>query len=308
MPDPRRGPVAVGVDLGGTWLRARVVDAAGRRRDARMPAPAAPALPAALGRLWRRLGLRPARVAGLAVAARGVWTPGERRALARRLRGLAARVEVLSDAGAALEGALGDEPGVLVLAGTGSLALARDGRGRLARAGGLGPLLGDEGSAFAIGRAWLGERAAAAPEATRRAIARLRVGEPGAPARIAALAPAVLAAARRGDARARRAVRRAQQALASLLARAAKARGLASPVHVSWAGGLMARPAFRAGVWRDAARLGLRVAPRAPRGSALEAAARRAQALAGSSGRALRPRRAAARRRRAATRPRPPAR
>jgi len=53
------------------------------------------------------------------VAARGVWTRAERRAAARRLRGVAARVEVISDAEAALLGAHDGRAGLLVLAATG---------------------------------------------------------------------------------------------------------------------------------------------------------------------------------------------
>ncbi len=56
-----------------------------------------------------------------------------------------------SDMEIALVGAHGARRGVLVLAGTGSVALAVDQQGRQARAGGWGYLLGDEGSGY-----WLG--------------------------------------------------------------------------------------------------------------------------------------------------------
>ncbi|MGH3247771.1 MAG: BadF/BadG/BcrA/BcrD ATPase family protein, partial [Trebonia sp.] len=49
-------------------------------------------------------------------------------------------------------GAFGTAPGIAVFAGTGSGALGCDGE-RWARAGGHGFLLGDEGSAYWIGRA-----------------------------------------------------------------------------------------------------------------------------------------------------------
>jgi glucosamine kinase len=48
--------------------------------------------------------------------------------------------------------ATGDGPAVVLIAGTGSAAVGRDAMARLARAGGNGPLLGDEGSAYDIGR------------------------------------------------------------------------------------------------------------------------------------------------------------
>src|SRR4029077_1272689 len=124
-------------------------------------------------------------------------------------------VVVISDVEAAYLGALCDTAGVLLLAGTGSIALGRDRRGRFTRAGGLGPLLGDDGSAFAIGRAWL--------RGNERPFARVRriATAPDAVARVAALAPAIRRRARAGDRAARRVVADAQRALADLVVRAA---------------------------------------------------------------------------------------
>lgn len=62
------------------------------------------------------------------------------------------RVFVLPDYAIALEGATGGAPGVLVIAGTGSIACGRDREGRFMRVGGWGYLVGDEGSGFWIGR------------------------------------------------------------------------------------------------------------------------------------------------------------
>ncbi|MEE2657343.1 MAG: BadF/BadG/BcrA/BcrD ATPase family protein [Candidatus Latescibacterota bacterium] len=61
-----------------------------------------------------------------------------------------AKAEVVSDARIALEGAHGGNPGIVVIAGTGSMVLGRNGQGNLSRAGGLGPILGDEGSAYRL--------------------------------------------------------------------------------------------------------------------------------------------------------------
>src|SRR5258708_22083958 len=105
-----------------------------------------------LGATWRRRGWTRHSVAALVVASRAIWTERECRALARRLAGLARRVRVIPDAQAALLGALGDRPGVLVLAGTGSIVIGYDGRGRWARARGVGPLLRDAGSAVWVAR------------------------------------------------------------------------------------------------------------------------------------------------------------
>lgn len=62
-------------------------------------------------------------------------------------------VEVVGDMEIALDSAFGKGPGVIVIAGTGSIAYGRDAKGRTARAGGWGFAISDEGSAHWIGRA-----------------------------------------------------------------------------------------------------------------------------------------------------------
>lgn len=59
---------------------------------------------------------------------------------------------VTNDVELALDGAFLDRTGIVVLAGTGSMAMARDVQGRIVRVGGWGQVFGDEGSAFWIGR------------------------------------------------------------------------------------------------------------------------------------------------------------
>ena len=61
-------------------------------------------------------------------------------------------IEVVGDMQIALQAALGEGPGVIVIAGTGSIAYGRDARGKIARAGGWGFAISDEGSAHWIGR------------------------------------------------------------------------------------------------------------------------------------------------------------
>jgi glucosamine kinase len=63
-----------------------------------------------------------------------------------------AHVRVTTDLEIALEAAFGAGEGIILLAGTGSAAFGRDADGRTARAGGRGPWISDEGSAFDIGR------------------------------------------------------------------------------------------------------------------------------------------------------------
>jgi N-acetylglucosamine kinase-like BadF-type ATPase len=63
-----------------------------------------------------------------------------------------ASIHVITDADAALESAVGAGSGVVLIAGTGSIALGRNSTGELARAGGYGVWIGDPGSAHDIGR------------------------------------------------------------------------------------------------------------------------------------------------------------
>jgi len=62
-------------------------------------------------------------------------------------------IQVVGDMEIALTAAFGGGPGVIVIAGTGSIAYGRDAKGRTARAGGWGFAVSDEGSAYWIGRA-----------------------------------------------------------------------------------------------------------------------------------------------------------
>ncbi|MDI9497057.1 MAG: BadF/BadG/BcrA/BcrD ATPase family protein [Bacillota bacterium] len=108
-----------------------------------------------LAGLLAALDPRDAVATGLGAA--GVTTPGVSGALRAILLelGCPAPVVIAGDHEAALCGAFGDDPGILLIAGTGSVAYGQSRDGRLCRAGGYGHLIGDGGSAFAIGRALL---------------------------------------------------------------------------------------------------------------------------------------------------------
>ena len=130
---------------------------------------------------------------------------------------LADEVVVETDASVALADAFGDRSGVLLIAGTGSIAFGRSPSGMLARCGGWGPVFGDEGSGTWIGRRALSVVAAAhdgrEPETalTGAILTAAQVNEveqliPWAIAAdretLAALAPSVLAMAMQDDVRA----------------------------------------------------------------------------------------------------------
>ena len=278
-PATARRRLAVGVDVGGTWIRARAlasgrvaaIAAARRERSA--------GIEDFLEELWHRQGWRAPNIGALVVASNGIWTRRECHAVARRLARFASRVRVIPDAQAAALGALGGRPGVLVLSGTGSIVVGHNGRARWERAGGFGPLVGDEGSGFWLGREWLRATVDAGDFEAVRAL----VHAPKPVAAIAALAPMVIARARGGDRRAHRIVATAQAHLAANAAAIARRLVLSAPVTVSWAGGVLADPWFRAGVMRALARGRLRARWIAPEVTAVVAAARLAEATAAST-------------------------
>jgi N-acetylglucosamine kinase-like BadF-type ATPase len=98
--------------------------------------------------------LKPADISGVHAGLAGA----SRRNVVRRVLVFLAQefpsalVQVSTDYEIALEAAAGPEPGVVLIAGTGSVAFGRNAAGETARAGGYGPWIGDEGSAFEIGR------------------------------------------------------------------------------------------------------------------------------------------------------------
>jgi glucosamine kinase len=82
--------------------------------------------------------------------------------VANVVRGLLAEfvsgeIEVVGDMAIAMEAAFGSGPGVIVIAGTGSIAYGRNAEGQTARAGGWGYAISDEGSGH-----WIGQSALAA--------------------------------------------------------------------------------------------------------------------------------------------------
>jgi N-acetylglucosamine kinase-like BadF-type ATPase len=97
------------------------------------------------------IGAAGATAAGIGMP--GLRTPADAAGLGAELtRRAGYPVQVTGDGETAWLGAFGAAPGIAVFAGTGSGAMGCDGQ-RWARAGGHGFLLGDEGSAYWIGRA-----------------------------------------------------------------------------------------------------------------------------------------------------------
>ncbi len=188
---------AVFVDVGGTRTRIWVRNSSGRTLKKTSFPSARSDLKTALRRYLQRHSPHPVE---LTVGMRGVWTAAEKNRAWRRLRILAGRVRVISDIEFAHERTFDRGPGIILNAGTGSIAYGRSPGGKIARAGGLGPLRGDEGSGF-----WIGKKGSSLTfNLVRRSVGltRLKVRlDPFSVSRVAAVALNVVARAQKGNPR-----------------------------------------------------------------------------------------------------------
>lgn len=218
----------VGVDGGGSKTRAIVADMSGNHL-ADVVGPGSAMRPGGGGHSAEVIG----EVVGEAIVAAGidgrarvlvagvagVGRSAENRSLTAALEDLAIADEVIveGDGEIALTDGFGAGAGIILIAGTGSIAYGRSPSRALARCGGWGPAFGDEGSGAWIGRKALGIVASAAdgrePETalSTAILTAAQVNEPqelipwgiaAAPRELAALAPVVFNVASAGDARA----------------------------------------------------------------------------------------------------------
>lgn len=240
------GPFFLAVDGGGSKTLAIVVDARGRERGRGVSGSsnhevvgaeqAIAAIHLAVTYAVTAAGAElPVASAWLGLS--GIDHPQNVEILLPPLRGLAHEVRITNDAELVL-GALSDQVGIAVIAGTGSIAVGRAPDGQMARVGGWGHVFGDEGSGYGIGREALQCAARAAdgrgPETKLLAailgrwdlampeLMMARVYESFDKTEIAALAPMVLALARGGDPAARRIEARAARELALDISTAAQ--------------------------------------------------------------------------------------
>ena len=211
-----------------------------------------------------------------AVGASGIeaGTPVQQRGaeLAGQALGLSgARVAVEGDESTALRGAFGNGSGVLVISGTGCIALGCDGAGRTARSGGWGWLLDGAGSALDIGRDGLAlsvqmadGRLAETPlrqalwqalgASSAQEVKAAVVAEGFAPAGFARLAPVVEQMAAAGDPQAAAVIQTSAEALAQMVAAVAHQLELTPPAVCGVGGALThlegLRQAFAASLQR----------------------------------------------------------
>lgn len=218
----------LGIDGGGTKTRCLVADLTGQILGEGLAGPsnyqvlglkdAATNVRAAVQAALAAAGLTLADVAAACAGLAGVARPEDHLAMKEALSLLLpAQIDVVEDARIALEGALGGSPGVVVISGTGSIALGLSTAGELVRVGGWGWLLGDEGSGYDIGHralnaalaaldgvgspTSLGERIMQAWQLERldQIVGRVYQNLPQARVDVAGLVPLVMAAAAEGD-------------------------------------------------------------------------------------------------------------
>jgi glucosamine kinase len=194
----------------------------------------------------------------LLVGAAGAGRDPERSELAKALRAenLAERVLVQTDIELALAGAFETGPGIVVSAGTGSIAVGRDANGSQHRVGGYGWQMGDEGSGYAIGRAAMGAVSRAHDGRSPRTALSDRVlaatrspdfdslvrwAASASPSELAGLAPHVLEIAAQGDPLAQGIADYAARELSQLAICLLPLLHVSPPIGVALTGGLLAQ-------------------------------------------------------------------
>lgn len=272
------GAVIVGVDSGGTRTRAVAASADGRRVGlAEGPGgnyhncgarEAAERIARVVTVAVKRTGWRGPQVRAVFVGAAGIKADKDiaamRRALARHRLVPTSGLAIANDVYAAHAGALAGAAGIVLIAGTGTVALARSETGATGVAGGWGWSLDDVASGCWIGLEALRAVVRAADgrgpvtglsspllkalgvEHPYELLERIYV-QGFAPVDYAALAPGVMRLARRGDAVARSILERGAEEAAALVAAAAQGAGLATetaavPVAIVGGVGRSGRP------------------------------------------------------------------
>lgn len=155
----------VGVDGGGTKTQAVILDVnlailgegfAGPSNPLRVGITnAAAAVRESIDRACEVAKLRRTDLVAAEIGLAGASRPELRARMREALNGSGiGEIIVVSDADIALYGATEGEPGLIVIAGTGSICCGINGRGKRICAGGWGPVAGDEG-----GGSWIARRA-----------------------------------------------------------------------------------------------------------------------------------------------------
>lgn len=260
--------LVIGIDGGGTHCRARLANTRGETLGAGEAGAANPyaagfeaaqnEILTAIQRAFDDAKIEQQIVAAVCMGIGGVDRAEERTRLQSWAeQKIAARASIMNDGEIVLAAGSPENWGVALIAGTGSIAWGKSRQGKIARAGGWGYLIGDEGSGFDLARNALRAAVQFADgrgEATRLLSAILehwnlenppqlvtRVYRSGLkPADIAALAPLVVQVANKGDVVARRLLEQSAEALATTIIAVARALSFgAEKIPLALTGGLL---------------------------------------------------------------------
>jgi N-acetylglucosamine kinase-like BadF-type ATPase len=165
MPD--EGPLVMGIDGGGSKTLALLADENGQVIGRGLAGlsnfqvegilAARKALQDAVQEAFHSAGVAVQKLAALCLGMAGISRPADRQWLDAWLaeEQAAEKIEIVTDGAVLLWAGTPDGWGIGVVSGTGSIAMGSSPDGKWARSGGWGPLLGDEGSAYAMGLAAL---------------------------------------------------------------------------------------------------------------------------------------------------------
>jgi N-acetylglucosamine kinase-like BadF-type ATPase len=154
----------LGLDGGGSRTTAWLADERGRVVARSSSGPSNPLkvgfatskreLKLVVHRVRRQAQVKPGELEAVCIGLAGVDRPQVYRPLFNWLRrSIPARFHYLtSDAAIALQAAIGDSPGIMVISGTGSIGYGRDAKGRVLRSGGWGSMFDDLGAGYDLGR------------------------------------------------------------------------------------------------------------------------------------------------------------
>jgi N-acetylglucosamine kinase-like BadF-type ATPase len=305
-------PLLLGVDAGGTRTTCAVTDLAGNTLGEGAAGPAncqsvgyaaaASSVLSAIAAALAHAGAGLSEVSAGCVGMAGAGRPDDQQAMRAALEPLKGiRLLVVDDARIALMGALDGAPGVVVIASTGSIAYGLGADGAVERAGGWGWMIGDDGSAYDLGRralqsalaahdgigqpTLLGERICERWQLARieEAIPRLNRMHEHAQEEVAALAPLVTALAEAGDAAAQALLQAAARSLAQLAVAVLHRLHFAedeAPTVVLRGGLLEGSHALRAAVGGALREAWPRAVVATPRGTPLQGAIQLARAVA----------------------------
>lgn len=220
---------SVGADYGGTWIRIIGVSQKGKEiRFLKIPSRPITKLPSLLRKILNQWDIK--NLKSLTVSAKGIWKKKKRVFLLNHLKNqkLAENIIVLPDIEAVYRSIFGNQHGIAVISGTGSIAYGKDSCGKKARAGGHNPKNGDKGSGK-----WLGIHYS---RFNHKKLISEKISDP---------AKQAIESAEKGNRKSEKIVFKAAQDLVDLVNQVQQKLRLKKKIKVGTAGGLLENQYFR---------------------------------------------------------------